>query len=177
MLITYSYYDFITILDRLLYPFYSAYHFESKEEITIDATFNLKKTEHIIEKGVIERIFLTDDLFIIDINGVKFSRQSKILLSQFMDTLKKIKSDEEKRAFIIDQSRLIKRLDYEKKIEIKHKGKMLINFFKIQGKDLYNEPIFQINQNKYTWGKFEIEMDESLRDEYFQIVEQIKLKN
>lgn len=121
----------------------------TEEEITIgvrdglfslDDAFNqVKKVKHE-EFGIITRIHLVQDEFKLTINGESTIRFSKILLSEFLRTLKSLRDEPRAmRDFIMENSSVIKTLSPNSNpVEISHKGNRMKNFF-IVHKDYLRE--------------------------------------
>lgn len=82
-------------------------------------------------------------------------------LKTFLNNLKSISSNEEKRKFIFDHSKLIKILPSpnEKKILITYSGKQLLNFFKINFEDLKNYELIELEPFLYQWGRFQVKFE------------------
>ncbi len=167
-----SYFDTITLIERRLYPYFPHYECTVEEEepydkneisdliinddIDINEAFQLTKTVTHEEEGVIERIILLDNFFVLTIDDVKQSRMSKIQLSEFLLILNSLETGKEKREYIMEQSILIKDEIYDKTLNLQYSPEMLINFFKIQLPDLYKYPLEQLEQRirLYRWGRF-----------------------
>jgi hypothetical protein len=183
-----SKYDFITLVKNWLVRFFPKYEVEiektreftsseiiqiRKECINNNRPFNLndhlnKKIKYSeIEKGMITKINLIKDQFIIDINGVGYlcapgSTKIPIRLSDFMNTLRKMKishkPDKDIYDFIKLNSFVLRKLK-EKKITINYKDRMMVNFFKINFKYISKNGLLKTGIGIYESGKYIIDFE------------------
>jgi hypothetical protein len=182
-----AYYDYITLTKRWLSRFFPTYEIEieseiglSEEEIAILIKDKKEKKEKIDyndilllrkkvstkEKGTIEKITMMKDEFILNVDGKRQIRISGVTykpksLSMFMDELKVIATDIEKREFIFNNSSFIKNLDEgnNKELSVNYQGKQMLSFFQINYEDLKNEHLQMIDNFNYKWGKFKIKFE------------------
>ena len=178
--------DYVTLVKRWAIQFFPTYTISTKEwvplssdevfekvkkdKIPIEEAVDLKKEVDIIEIGVIESIYLTDDLFRININDKFYIKKSHVMrLSDFKGKLKNITNDQEKRDFIFENSIEVKdeglleiifsKAPYFKNMEnrvIKFKGKKMFNFFSINYPTLKGVSIEKLSELVYQWGQYKI---------------------
>jgi len=195
-----AYYDYITLVKRWLRKFYPQYkviyeiedllseneiYEKIKQGMKFSEAASLTKKVKKTEIGVIEKIKLVEDEFILVVNGesqlrVSGTLQQPMTLKIFLNELKQISLNEEKRKFIFDHSKLIKILPNpnEKKILITYSGKQLLNFFKINFEDLKNYDLIEIEPFYYQWGRFYIKFDsKSLLNDCLELYKKEKEKN
>jgi len=184
--------DYKTLVRRWCNRFFPSYTLKTTKEVSLskDEIFEKVKTEKmkiedaidltkeidIVENGVIDSIYLSKDLFRMNINDVYsvYSSGNFMDLSKFLEILKDIEEDEERKNFIFKNSMEIVgedplRFVYEKvqyfKVKsnetIKYKGKMMYNFFSINYPSLKEEEILEVDELVYTWGKYEIHFEDS----------------
>lgn len=175
-----SYYDYITIVKRWLTNFYPQYFLEYeidvplsddeiyqkvREGINLNDAIQMTKKQNFKEKGIIEKIQLTADEFILNINGQSQLRlsgtpQNPVSLSFFLKQIKNIKDQKEKKEYIFSNSLEIKPLSSNKKeIPINYQGHQLYNFFVVNFQDLISEPLKEIEPFIYSWGRFRIKFE------------------
>jgi hypothetical protein len=115
--------------------------------------------------GIIEKITMMKDEFVLNRNGVKEERisgsaHSPMSLSTFMDKLKVIQSDIKKYNFIQENSDFIQfYTEDEEIVYINYLGKQLYNFFVINFDDMVSFPLDQLEGFIYQWGKFKIKFE------------------
>jgi hypothetical protein len=176
-----AYFDFITLVKRYLIQFFPSYEITYEKEIdltedeilikvreekvNLNDALLMKKKVKIKEKGIIEKITMMKDEFVLNRNGQKEVRISgsvylPMSLSTFMDKLKIIKNDQKKFNFIEENSCFIKFIeDNKSEISITYSGQQLFNFFKINFEDLKSFSLEQIDNFNYKWGRFKIKFD------------------
>lgn len=181
-------FDFIYLMNKELRKYFPQYeyfnYFERKpttDEIvkniengitTFDDAYNCLIKDKEIEKGVIEKIYLGDDKFELNINGERFLRYTTIPLSEFMYTIKRLGKNDEKRGYIFENSKEITML-FDTDITLStdvYKGNVLLNFFRIRLQDMKKEKLTQRMDGYYRWGRFRIKFES---DEMKKQVEQI----
>lgn len=200
-----SYRDYITIVNRWLCQFFPKYEINKKverllteyeiakmrdEAIKNGETFNINdamkqtKEVEVIEKGIIEKITLTSDEFILNLNEDKFvmvsgTRYEPLPLSKFLKTIRTLKTDEEKAEFIEKNSTMVKKMGEPlKKIPIAYQGKQMLNFFIINWQDLCKEEMVRIEPMEYEWGNFIVKFEsETIRADCIKYYEEMRLKN
>lgn len=190
-----AYYDYTTILKRWLYQFYPKYEIEYFEEVelTIEEMTEKVKTDKISlndalllrkkivvqEKGIIEKITMLKDEFILNKNGkrqVRISGSSvyPMSLSMFMSKLKILNKEQEKYDFIFQNSSFIKELEdsHKQEILVNYQGLQLLNFFIINFDDLKQFPLESIDPFNYKWGNFKIKFEsQSLKNDCLSFYE------
>ena len=128
-------------------------------------------------KGNIEKVIFKKDEFVLNFEDVKEirisgSRKMFIRIKSFMKNLRCMKDDKEIYSYIMANSTLIKRIDNPNAfyIDVTYTGKKMINFFKINYKDLKDYPLEKVSEFVYTWRNFEIQFENSsLKDDCLQI--------
>lgn len=186
-----AYHDYITLIDKWTRQFYPQYQVEVNTEIdyTDEEIMNLVKTginlndallmrkpHSYIEVGVIEKIFIKKDEFIFNRNGEREVRRSSLPgkgmesllpLSKFMEGIRKLSDDEEKKNYIEDNSKVSMLLrEREKEIIINYSGKQLISFFNINFDNNKLYPLIALDEFQYSWGIFRIVFESKiLRDD------------
>jgi len=184
--------DYLTLVRRWCYKFFPSYTIKTmeevslskdevfekvkKEKIKIEDALDLTKEVEIVENGVIDSIYMSEDLFRMNINGVYsvYSSSSFMDLSKLLEILKDIKEDKERKEFIFKNSIEIVgddplRFAYEKaqyfkvksEVKVAYKGKMMYNFFSINYPDLKDKDLVQESGLVYRWGKYEIHFEYS----------------
>ncbi len=180
--------DYLTLVRRWSSKFFPKYVVKSKQEVSLSKDEIFKKVEEkvkiedaieltkeveIIENGIINSIYLSEDLFRMSINGDnRIFHSNKMMLSKFLEILKDIETDEGKRDFIFDNSMIItgedpldfvyNKVTYFKErtnIKIEYKEKKMYNFFSINYPDLKNFQLKEISNLVYEWDKYEIHFD------------------
>jgi len=184
-----SYYDYITLVKRWLYQFYPRYEvlidtgLDDNEILALvrEQGFNLNdallERKKVTEIGVIEKEIRKEDQFIININGVKTVRitgnKKPLLLKDFMKELRGIKDQQERKNYILDNSREFSTIpNYEKSIKINYQGQQLLNFFRINYEDLKEYELKEVESFVYEWKNYIIRFSSiSLRNDclkYYQ---------
>jgi hypothetical protein len=199
-----AYFDYLTLVKRYLYQFFPKYEIDyeieraltedeivelikekknKNEKIDYNDILLIKKKEILHEAGIIEKITMMKDEFVLNINSKRQIRMSgttsmPMSLSTFMDKLKVISNDQKKYNFIFTNSEFVKELREDvQDINITYSGKQMINFFTINFKDLRMFPLEKIDNFLYKWNKFKIKFESiSLRDDCLKIYEKAKEK-
>lgn len=187
-----AYYDYITLIDQWARQFYPQYVVDVETQIpytdeeilelvkqgtNLNDAILMKKPYSYVEQGRIEKIFLKRDEFILNINGQKEIRISSksinniIPLSKFMESIRQLKTDDEVKQFIDDNSKkLFPLVDKDKEIVINYSGAQMINFFHINFPDMKQYALEQIDGFQYKWGMFHIIFESKmLRDDCLDI--------
>jgi hypothetical protein len=200
-----SYRDYLTIVNRWLYQFFPKYTIDKQREVSlseqeiielrdkalkedkqfdINKALTLKKVETYKETGIIEKITLTSDEFIFNLNDEKYvhvsgTRLNPLPLSKFLKTIRKIEGDSEKMEFIEENSTLVKKMGNSlNKIHITYQGKQMLNFFIINYPDLYNKELVRVEPLEYEWNNFHIKFEsDTLRTDCIKYYEEMRLKN
>lgn len=177
-------YDYVTVVKRWLYQFYPKYEYDyiiqehysdqeiidmlkCKKVVDLNDALLLRKPIEKKEIGVIEKVMMKEDQFIININDqrqlwITGSIKQPLTLTLFKEQLFKLQDNEERRNYIYKNARKIKDLAKDdKEIVIKYTGKQMINFFKINYEDLKNYELKQIQSYLYKWDRFLIYFDSS----------------
>jgi len=178
-----SYLDYIVLVDRWLSDFFPQYNItlEINRKLTEDEIIELReeaiknnkkfdlndalnqtKPHQFIEKGIITRIYMTNDEFTFVENDKTFIKMSTIPLSIFLKKLRNIENDEDKKNFILQNSVELRTFTEDNNPTIiSYSGKKMINFFLINYIDLKDKPLKSIKENKgtYRWGRFLIKFD------------------
>jgi hypothetical protein len=127
--------------------------------VTFDESFNVKKIEK--EIGIIIKIFVTDDSFYIQKKNVIESRlMTSMNISTFLKEFRNLQnsSGEDKKLFIEENSIVSQEIKqaFPGSIEIRHKGKMMVNFFRINLEKMEGHELIPLEPNIYQWGQFKI---------------------
>lgn len=176
-----SYWDYTTLVKRWLRQFFPQYRVIEKVEtelsdseisnmvrdgVDINDALLLRKKVDREDFGIMTKINMTGDQFIFERNGQEYVRISgtakkTLPLSSFLKQIRQIKTDEEKRNFIFQNSEEIKKIVLEEKakIVIDYKNQMMLNFFMINYPDLKEIPIEKLSTHLYYWGRFQIVFD------------------
>jgi hypothetical protein len=153
---------------------------KSGEKFELANYLNKKKIENFIEKGIIQKVFILQDQFIIQRNEQKYlcapgSFNIPMSIGPFMNDLRKITlkkvQDKEIHAYILGNSYIVEKIN-DAKIDIVYSDKKMLNFFKIRFSDLRNYSLEKVDSMTYHWSKFKIVFDsEYTRDsclEYYR---------
>ncbi len=176
-----AYYDYLTLVKRWLIQFYPQYEIEyvkefelteeemaekAKQGMNLNDIILFRKKVKIKEKGIIEKITMIKDEFLLNQNGerqvrISGTKYSPMSLSTFMDKLKLLSNNQKKYDFIMENSTTVKNLSssYKQEISVNYSGKMLLNFFKINFEELKNQPLIQLENFIYKWGVFKIKFE------------------
>lgn len=188
-------YDFIYILQKFLKPLYPQFEFEEEVDYDLDveemlqtvantgislkeAVF-LKKKILLNQKGIILKIFLSKDEFLLDYNGIKSIRTTVfsnnfagvLLVSQFIKNVRNLyynkASGKEIRDYIINNSKEIRILSKnENDIIVDYPLNMMKNFFRLHFLDLLDSQLEKITHLYYKWGRYCIMFsDEKIENE------------
>lgn len=174
-----AYSDYIYQVENWLKQFYPQYEIKKnikvnlsqdeilekveKENISFEKALKIKKEHSYYERGIIERIFFKgnpEDTFRLNINNELSIRMSgninKVyILSDFLKDFHKLKDEEDKRNFILDNSVEIRKIEKNNNIiPIKRVGMQMINFIKIRIEDLKEFEFTNIERNKWRWYNF-----------------------
>ena len=186
-----AYHDYITLIDKWTRQFYPQYQVEVNTEIeyadeeimsivktgvNLNDALLMRKPHSYIEIGVIEKIFIKKDEFIFSRNGEREVRRSSLPgkgmdsllpLSKFMEGIRKLSDNEEKKNYIEDNSKIVQFLrDREQEIIINYSGKQMLNFFAINFEDNKLFPLIPIDDFQYHWGIFRVIFEsKNLRDD------------
>lgn len=204
---TVSYYDFITLIKKWLYQFYPKYEctvkymrkYDEDEIIRIreqcllqQKDFDIAKLmdEEVedtkIERGVIIKIFLLQDSFILKENKQKYLHKTvslyrKLPLRDFMRTVRGMMIDkapcEDIRQYIFENSDRVKEVSSDARIDISYAGAMMVNFIKINFEELKNENFSKDTSSnlKYRWGKFDLHFEnETLMNDCVSMYHKLK---
>jgi len=185
--------DFINLIERWLRKFFPQYIYEYKKErlltskeaieyikngnATPENVFNIKIKEKFSEVVMIEKVFMLDDEFRININGKKFFYLSIIPISELLRNFRRLKYSDDKNRYLTSNSKFINPVSYEelakntnKEIPLDYKGEVLKNFFRINVVSYFNWNIKRIDNNKYKWFLFTFQFDdEKEKEECFEI--------
>lgn len=174
-----SYRDYITLVHRWIKPFFPCYvvEYEKEEELTeseilarvkdnpelkLNDLLQVKEKKIKTEKGMIIKIHITTDEFVLQVDDKEFIRisgtiENPMSLSGFLRNLRKIKDDREKRDFIFANSEEIKMISQNNdKIIVDYEGDRMMNFFIIQYPDLKDVQVVHNTNGSYTWGNYQI---------------------
>lgn len=187
-----SYYDYITLIDKWTRQFYPQYEVKINTEIeytdieimklvqegiNLNDALLMRKPHSYTEVGIIEKIFIKKDEFIFTRNGIKEIRmsglgvQTPLPLSKFMEGIREISNNNEKKNYIEKNSKFIMNLrTAEKEIIINYSGKQMINFIRINFDNNKFYPLIAIDDFQYSWGIFRIIFEsKNLRDDCITI--------
>lgn len=182
-----SYLDYLHLIEKEFYQFFPRFSCEveitrnfTEEEILLavekgmpfEEAYDKKITEKRKEVGIIERVYIVDDQFRLNLNGKMTIRQStKMPLSHLLKRLRQsdlINDNEKKRELILNSSIFITEVK-NKPIEINYPPRQLLNFFKIYSDDLKKEKLLALENNQYQWGKFVVKIESR------QLLDEIKI--
>jgi len=190
-----SYPDMITLIKRWTKQFYPSYEVIVRKEIEYteeeiltelvgekkmdlnDALLARKNIEYT-EIGVIEKVFIARDEFILNVNGIDELRMSGTIknptpLSEFMENIRNLKQNDLIKNYIVENSRLVTIIQSTNSIPISYSGKQMINFFKINFTDKKDYELKQIDEFNFTWDNFLICFNsKTLRDDCLTIYRQ-----
>ncbi len=187
-----AYYDFLELIKQWLVQFYPQYDVivENTRKLTEEEIIARKEYAEIKgipfdlndaleeeisfsynEHGIIIKIFMKEDNFIINVNGKKYLRKSGseknlMPLSTFLPKLRSIEDDDEKRDFIFTNSKLEKELDaFNKFIIIDYSGIRMLNFFKINFDRLKHGEFKKIDDYNYVNNNYKIHFENKILKE------------
>ena len=142
-----------------------------KRGVSINDALLMTKTATKTEKGIIEKVFITEDQFLFNKNGYREIRMSGSIdspmpLSIFMKRIREFKNEslEEKyqhtNNFIKNNSHTLKVIgDKLSEIVISYSGKQMYNFFVINYPILKNKEFIKIDDFNYLWSNFKIKFE------------------
>ena len=173
-----NYWDYTTLVKRWLKQFFPQYNVKEekeielsddeiqekvKEGIDINDALQIRKKGIVEDKGIITKIFMVGDQFLLEKDNKEFIRISGtqdnlIPLSKFLKQFRTLTKEEEKRDFIYQNSEEIKRIHFfeKSKIVIDYEDSMMMNFFIINYPDLKDQKLKSISTRLYYWGRFQI---------------------
>lgn len=180
-----AYYDYVTVMKRWCSQFYPSYKVQVntqipytdseimlmvKDGMDLNDAILARKPHSYIEKGVIEKVYIKKEEFIFNINGQREIRcsgnilEGKIIpMSKFMESIRQIKTDEELKTYIFENSKRVSLINYsDEVIEIDYSGNQMINFFKINFEDLQVYELIEIDPFIYKWGNFLIKFESKM---------------
>ncbi|OQA13758.1 MAG: hypothetical protein BWY64_03502 [bacterium ADurb.Bin363] len=194
-----SYYDMITCMKQWAMDYYPKYEVSVLKEIPLtdeeimalvkngmdlnDALVQ-KKEESLKEIGIIEKVFIKEDKFILSRNGEKELRISGVSLKQpmplskFMESVRRIRDWNEKKKFIEENSTFEKFLPSVKEVYVNYSDNQMLNFFSINYKDLRDHQVIVDPSDPLSFkiGKFRIKFDSRLlRDDCLAYLEKRKM--
>jgi len=183
-----SFYDYITEVEKWLKTFYPSFDYmeelevelseeemktKIKEGMNLNDVLLLRKKSYVRHYGVVEKIYLKDDCFLLNYNGNLEKRTSicttnAVPVSKFMEKLRTL-SEKERYEYIKNDS--VKLHDItEKQIEIDYAGKTMLNFFEINYDVLKEKSLIKVSEFVYTWGRFVINFNSPLlRDDCLKL--------
>ena len=195
---TVNYFDWTLLVHRWLFHFFPRFEVEEevevelsdeeimskvKEGMKLDDALLLKRNITRKDIGVIDKIQIINDEFVLDRNGSQYIRISGSIdkplpLSTFLRTLRGVTDDKEKRDYILNYSKEIKTLAEDKKpILVDYPSNMMKNFFVIRYEDIKDFPIEHIYDHQYQWERFKIIFeDDDIERDCLRYVEQKKLE-
>ena len=172
-----SYYDYITVVKRWLTNFFPKYEIHYTIEIelpgekilelvnnkkySLNDALLLREEKVVTETGIIEKEIRREDQFILNINGVKSMRitgnKKPLLLKDFMRELRNISDQQERRDYIMNNSKEFSILpDYKKTRIISYQGEQMKNFFIINLPDMGDYDLKEVELFIYFWGYYTI---------------------
>lgn len=184
-----AYFDMITLIRRWVTQFYPHYEITVSESIPYtdqeivdylvgekgmnlnDALLETKEVSHK-EIGVLEKVYIKKDEFVLNVNGEKEIRTpykpGEIYpLSKFMKdlrelTTKEIPDSDLIASFINDNSKKIFSKGEDVEIIVSYSGKQMINFFDINYVDLKDYELKEISEFKLKWKNFIIHFNSKI---------------
>ena len=181
-----SYYDMITLIKIWSEKYYPQYEIteqievelsedeimsEVKKGVSINDALQMTKIATKREKGIIEKVFITEDQFLFNKNGCREIRMSGSIenpmpLSVFMRSIRQFKDDtkEDKNvhisSFIKSNSHTLKVIgDKLSEVVISYSGKQMYNFFVINYPVLKNKEFIKLDEFNYLWANFKIKFE------------------
>jgi hypothetical protein len=189
-----SYYDYITLVKRWLYQFFPRYEVLIDAELDDDEILKLVREQgynlndallerkKVPEIGVIEKEIRKEDQFIININGTKTVRitgnKKPLLLKDFMKELRGIKDQQQRKNYILDNSREFSTVvTYDKVVRINYQNSQLLNFFKVNYEDLKDYELKESEPFVYEWKNYLIRFSSiTLRNDCLKYYQEMKEK-
>ena len=139
-----------------------------------DALTDVVKTKEM-ERGIIERVYITKDEFILNVNGNKSLRlsgtfENPVSLSSFMHTLRNIEADDI-REYIYSNSTFQRIIHQSPLLVIQRKGVEMMKFIEIHSPYMKDEKLVKLDPRKLQWGKYTLHLDSNkLEDDIFSYV-------
>ncbi len=193
-----NYWDYTYLVHKWLYQFFPRFEVEEEKEVelseeeifekvkegmNLNDALLLRKKAIVKDIGVITKIHITNDEFVLNRNGfetirISGSLENPLPLSSFLKQFRSLTDNKEKRDFILKNSKEIKELPEEKKqIIIDYPSQMMKNFFTIRYDDLKKMNITKIYDNVYEIGRFKLVFESSdLARDCFRYLKQKKLE-
>ena len=193
-----NYWDYTYLVHKWLYQFFPRFEVEEEKEVelseeeifekvkegmNLNDALLLRKKAIVKDVGVITKIHITNDEFVLNRNGfetirISGSLENPLPLSSFLKQFRSLTDNKEKRDFILKNSKEIKELPEEKKqIIIDYPSQMMKNFFTIRYDDLKKMNITKIYDNVYEMGRFKLVFESSdLARDCFRYLKQKKLE-
>jgi len=193
-----NYWDYTYLVHKWLYQFFPRFEVEEEKEVelseeeifekvkegmNLNDALLLRKKAIVKDIGVITKIHITNDEFVLNRNGfetirISGSLENPLPLSSFLKQIRALTDNKEKRDFILKNSKEIKDLPEEKKqIIIDYPPQMMKNFFTIRYDDLKKMNITKIYDNVYEMGRFKLVFESSdLARDCFRYLKQKKLE-
>ncbi|HQJ76225.1 MAG TPA: hypothetical protein PKW14_11625 [Bacteroidota bacterium] len=193
-----NYWDYTYLVHKWLYQFFPRFEVEEEQEVelseeeifekvkegmNLNDALLLRKKAIVKDVGVITKIHITNDEFVLNRNGfetirISGSLENPLPLSSFLKQFRSLTDNKEKRDFILKNSKEIKELPEEKKqIIIDYPSQMMKNFFTIRYDDLKKMNITKIYDNVYEMGRFKLVFESSdLARDCFRYLKQKKLE-
>lgn len=185
--VNYNYFDYVTLVKNWLYKYYPQYTVEYGVEVSLsdkeildkvkfdgmdlNDAIHLTKTEVVKEHAVIEKIVLKEDQFILNKNGKRYLYLSGTIknpqtISAFKKQFLSLSDDKEKKKFIDENSTLIREFDESREITIEYQGQQMLNFFRVNFKELIMHEEVNIAPVIWKFGKFVVKFSsQSLMDD------------
>jgi hypothetical protein len=190
-----SYLDYLHLIEKQFYQYFPKFSCEvevkrdyTEEEIlneiekgaSFEDVYGKQITEVRTDVGIIERVYIVHDQFRFNFNNKRMIRQSiKMPLSTLLKTLRHpdtINDHRKKRELILNSSIFVTDVK-NKPIEIAYPPRQLLNFFKIYAEDMTNETLSLLQNNIYSWGRYNVKIDSrQLLDEIKVIISKEKQK-
>ena len=190
-----SYKDYITQVEKYARKYYPKYKVDTEVQVSLtedeivsilqkeknvsfDDVVKRKKTTIVKEKGIIERVYMMDDEFLLNTDDGNLSLRmsgipirNPLSLTEFLEQIKKININEENlsrediykkvRNFIFENS--IEKRKILKKIQvIEYTGMQMINFFNINFSVLRKHELEKTDDLWYRWDNNEIHFESTL---------------
>ena len=187
-----SYYDYITLVKRWLQQFYPRYEVLIDAELSDDEILFLVREKgyslndallerkKIPEIGIIEKEIRKEDQFILNVNGIKTVRitgnKKPLLLKDFMKELRGIKDQQERKNYILENSREFSTMTtYDRIVRINYQGLQLLSFFKINFEDLKDYEFKEIEPFVYSWGQYILKFSSlTLKQDCLKLYQEMK---
>ena len=175
--VNYAYFDYITLVKSWLIRYYPQYNVNYEIEVPLDDgeilakvknegldlndAIHLKKKSIVSEHAVIEKLMMKEDQFLINKNGKRFLYMSGTIknpqsVSSFKRHLLTIEDDMQKKNFIDENSTLIREFDDVKEVVVDYQGQQMLNFFRINFKELSTLDSTQVSPFQWKFGRFNV---------------------